>query len=106
MQVTFDTNVWTRMVFPERHVNNPNYLSLVRIKDAIRSGQVRGFISEGFATVEAISKRNRAKFHAQNIPTVEVTPKVQGGGSSRCPSRSRPITASTLASVKNLRRAE
>jgi hypothetical protein len=81
MRVTFDTNVWNRMVFPERWRNSPNYDSLVRIKDAIRSGPVRGFISEGFATVEAIRKRNRAKFHAQNIPTVEVTPKVQGGGS-------------------------
>ncbi len=50
MRVTFDTNVWNRMVFPERHVNSPNYLSLVKIKNAIRSGQVRGFISEGFGT--------------------------------------------------------
>ena len=81
MRVTFDTNVWNRMVFPERWLDSPNYDSLVRIKNAIRSGQVRGFISEGFATVEAICKRNRAKFHAQNVPTVEVPPKVQGGGS-------------------------
>jgi hypothetical protein len=62
------------MVFPGRWLNSPNYNSLVKINNAIRSGQVRGFMSEGFATVEAISKRNRAKFHAQNIPTVEVTP--------------------------------
>jgi hypothetical protein len=69
------------MVFPERWRDSPNYDSLVKIKAAIRSGQVRGFISEGFATVEAISKRNRAKFYAQNVPTVEVTPEVHGGGS-------------------------
>src|ERR1039458_8840529 len=81
MRVTFDTNVWNRMVFSERSLDSPKYDSLVRIKKAIRSGRVRGFISEGFATVEAISKRNRAKFHAENIPTVEVTPKVQSGGS-------------------------
>jgi hypothetical protein len=80
MRVTFDTNVWNRMVFPERWSHSPNYDSLVRIKDAILRGQVRGFISEGFATVEAISKRNRAKFYAQNIPKVEVTPTVQGSG--------------------------
>lgn len=82
MRVTFDTNVWNRMVFPERWLDSTNYDSLVRIKDAIQSGHVRGFISEGFATVEAISKRNRAKFYAQNIPAVEVTPKVQGGSIS------------------------
>jgi hypothetical protein len=81
MRVTFDTNVWNRMVLPERWFDSPNYGSLVRIKDAIQTGQVRGFISEGFATVEAIKKRDRAKYHAQNIPVVEVTPKVQGGGS-------------------------
>ncbi len=81
MRVTFDTNVWNRMVFPERWLDSPNYDSLVRIKNAIRNRQLLGFISEGFATVEAISKRNRAKFHAQNIPKVEVTPTVHAGGS-------------------------
>jgi hypothetical protein len=80
MRVTFDTNVWNRMVFPERWLNRPNYDSLVKIKNAIRSGQVRGFISEGFATVESIRKRDRASFHVQSVPMVVVTPKVQSGG--------------------------
>jgi hypothetical protein len=80
MRVTFDTNVWNRMVFPERYVNCPNYLSLVKIKNAIRSGQLRGFISESFGTIEAIKKENRAKFYAQNVPKVEVTSKSYGGG--------------------------
>jgi len=76
----FDTNVWNRMVFPERYVNSPNYLSLGKIKNAIRSGQVRGFISEGFGTAEAVKKPDRAKFHAQNVPNVEVTNKSCGPG--------------------------
>ncbi len=80
MQVTFDTNVWNRMVFPERDVNRPNYLSLVKIKNAIKSGQVRGFISEGFGTVEAIKREHRAKFYAQSVPKVEVTNKSYGSG--------------------------
>jgi len=80
MRVTFDINVWNRMVFPERYVNSPNYLSLGKIKNAIRSGQVRGFISEGFGTVEAVRRENRAKFHAQNVPKVEVTNKSHGNG--------------------------
>jgi len=82
MRVTLDTNVWNRMVFPERWTSRPNYDSLVRLKDAIRDGQIRGFISEGFATVESIDKRDRAKYLVQSIPTVEVTPKVQGGSIS------------------------
>jgi hypothetical protein len=80
MRVTFDTNVWNRMVFPERYVSSPNYLSLGKLKNAIRSGQVRGFISEGFGTVEAVRKANRAKFHAHNVPKVEVTNKSHGSG--------------------------
>ena len=80
MRVTFDTNVWNRMVFPERYVNSPHYLSLRKIKNAIRSGHVHGFISEGFGTAEAVKRENRAKFHAQNVPKVEVTNKPHGSG--------------------------
>lgn len=80
MRVTFDTNVWKRMVFPERYASSPNYLSFGKIKNAIQSGQVRGYISEGFGTVEAVRKANRAKFHAQNAPKIEVTNKSHGSG--------------------------
>ena len=80
MRVTFDTNVWNRMVFPDRYVNRPNYLSLVTIKDAIRNGRVRGFISEGFGTIESIKKQDRALFHVQNVPNVKVTNKSYGPG--------------------------
>jgi hypothetical protein len=82
MRVTFDTNVWNRMVFPERHLNSPNYVALSKIKNAVRSGHVRGFISEGFGTVEAVRRENRAKFHAQNVPEVEVTNKSHSNGLS------------------------
>jgi len=58
----------------------PNYLSLGKIKKAIRSGQVRGFIGEGFGTVEAVRRENRAKFHTQNVPKVKVTHKSHGSG--------------------------
>ena len=68
------------MVFPERYVSSPNYLSLGKLKNAIRSGQVSGFISEGFGTVEAVRKANRAKFHADSVPKVEVTNKSHGSG--------------------------
>jgi hypothetical protein len=80
MQVTFDTNVWNRMVFPERHLNSPNHAALVKINNAIRSGLVRGFISEGFGTLEAIKRKDRAKYHAENTPKVEVRSKPQGQG--------------------------
>lgn len=80
MQVTFDTNVWNRMVFPDRYKDRPNYLALVKLKDAIQSGRVRGFISEGFGTAESIKKQDRALFHVQNVPNVKVTNKSYGPG--------------------------
>jgi hypothetical protein len=80
MRVTFDTNVWNRMVFPDRYKGRPNYLALVMLKDAIQSGPVRGFISEGFGTAESIKKQDRALFHVQNVPNVKVTNKSYGPG--------------------------
>jgi hypothetical protein len=80
MRVTFDTNVWNRMVFPDRYKDRPNYLALVKLKDAIQSGRVRGFISEGFGTAESIKKQDRALFHVQNVPNVKVTNKSYGPG--------------------------
>lgn len=80
MQVTFDTHVWNRMVFPERYRDRPNYAALVKINTAIRSEQVRGFLSESFGTIESIKKEDRARFHAQDVPKVEVTHKSHGPG--------------------------
>jgi hypothetical protein len=68
------------MVFPDRYKDRPNYLALVKLKDAIQSGRVRGFISEGFGTAESIKKQDRALFHVQNVPNVKVTNKSYGPG--------------------------
>jgi hypothetical protein len=80
MRVTFDTQVWNRMAFPERHLNRPNYAELVKINSSVRSGQVRGFLCESFGTIEAIRREDRAKFHLQNVPKVAVTHKSHGPG--------------------------
>jgi hypothetical protein len=79
-KVTFDTQVWNRMVFPERYSDRPNYAALVKIHNAIRSGQVRGFLSESFGTIESIKREDRARFHLQDVPKVEVTHKSHGPG--------------------------
>ena len=80
MQVTFDTQVWNRTVFPDRYSDSPNHAAFVKINTAIRSGQVRGFLCESFATVEAIRKEDRAKFHLQSVPKVEVKQTSHGPG--------------------------
>lgn len=80
MRVTFDTQVWNRMVFPDRYSVSPNHAAFVKINTAIRSGQVRGFLCESFATLEAIPREDRARFHLQNVPKVEVKHKSHGPG--------------------------
>ena len=82
MRVTLDTNVWTRLVFPERYRESSNHSALVAIRDAIQRGRVRAFISEGFGTLEAIRKKDRARFYVQSMPVVEVTKSSQGVGFS------------------------
>lgn len=81
MRVTFDTNVWTRVVLPDKWRTNRNHGLFVRLKGAIREGKIQGFISEGFATEESIGKRNRAGYYLQSVPGVEVTPTVHPVGS-------------------------
>jgi len=78
MRVTFDTNVWNRMVFPDHYTDRPNYTALVKLKEAVRNGKIRGFISEGFGTVESIKKQDRALFQVQNVPNVKVTHQSHG----------------------------
>jgi hypothetical protein len=68
------------MVFPERYSDRPNYAALVKINNAIRSGRVRGFLSESFGTIESIKREDRARFHLHDVPKVEVTHKSHGPG--------------------------
>lgn len=80
MQVTFDTHVWNRMVFPERYSDRPNYAAMVKINHAIRSGPVRGFLCESFGTIEFIKREDRARFHLQGVPKVQVKHTSHGPG--------------------------
>jgi hypothetical protein len=49
------------MVFPERHLNSPNHAALVKINNAIRSGLVRGFISEEVRNLRSHKKKRPSK---------------------------------------------
>ena len=69
------------MVLPEKWLTSPHHNSFVKIREAVRSGRVSGSISEGFATAEAIGRRNQARYYIESVPEVEVTPTVLTGGS-------------------------
>jgi hypothetical protein len=62
MRVTFDTNVWEHLVRPYEHPNSPEHASLQAVHEAIRSGRISGFMSETFATVEAVKRRARFEY--------------------------------------------
>jgi hypothetical protein len=78
MRITFDTNVWNRMVLPERWPSVSNYVALVSIKAALQAGKIEGFICESFATTEAIRSGERAEYHANKIPIINIENKPVG----------------------------
>lgn len=80
MRVTFDTNVWNRMVFPDDWCAEPNFPALKALREAVRTYVLEGLICESFATSEAIQKRSRAKYYVESVPSVTVTTKVHGPG--------------------------
>jgi hypothetical protein len=80
MRVTFDSQVWQQMVFPERHIKHPDHGLMVRIKDALRGDRMQGFICESFGTLEAIANKERAAFLANKIPIVKTQATNLGEG--------------------------
>ena len=66
MNITFDTNVWRRLVNEEK----PH---LVEIKNKIRDGKIQAHICEITVNLEAIRRQKRAEFFESYIPewTVE-----------------------------------
>ena len=79
-RVTFDSNVWERVVFPHRHPKDPNYICLRTIKEALRDGRLQSFICEVFATLEAISRGTRPTYFGNIKPKVDLQTETHGKG--------------------------
>jgi hypothetical protein len=45
---------------------------LIKIKDAIKSESISGFMCESFITQEAIARNDRARYHAETKPIIQV----------------------------------
>lgn len=73
MRVTFDSNVWQKVVVPEKFPADPRASDLLEINDALRDGRVHGFISETVATLEAIRKIDRGTYFSGASPKVGST---------------------------------
>jgi hypothetical protein len=50
----------------------------VKINNAVRTGQIQGFICESFGTIEAIKPADRAEFHANKKPIFKTTTERHG----------------------------
>jgi hypothetical protein len=72
IRVTFDSNVWERVVFPDND-SDPNHILLLRlIKEALQDGRLQGFICESLGTLEAIKKEKRQAYFANKKPKSDV----------------------------------
>ena len=73
MKITFDSNVWERVINEEEH-------HLVKINNKIREGKIQAYICEIALGLEAIQKKKRAEFFGNYKPrtTVEDLPPENG----------------------------
>lgn len=60
LRVTFDTNVLDLACRPERFSKNPLQPQMLRVNEALQSGEIKGFYSVTMLTIEGIMKADRA----------------------------------------------
>ena len=72
LRVTFDSNVWQMVVIPGLASKTPFYADFVTIHEALRAGQIQGFISETLGTLEAIRNVGRKAYFTSIKPRVDV----------------------------------
>lgn len=77
-----DSNVWERVVFPDRD-SCPGSIPLLRmIKEAVQDGRVQGFICESTGTLEAIKKCERPAYFANRKPKSSIQTERVGNNTS------------------------
>lgn len=65
MNVTFDSNVWERVIDEDNH-------HLTKIKDKIRNGRIQAYICEIALSLESIERKIRSKFFEDYRPRITV----------------------------------
>src|SRR5260370_10139938 len=61
MKVTFDTNTLDKAVRPGTYPKDPANMHFVKVHEAIKFGQIEGFICDTMITLEGIKRDDRAK---------------------------------------------
>lgn len=81
MLITFDSNVWRRVVSPDQFPNDPHQAFYRKIHYFLHSDQLKGRLSETIFTLEAIERRNRAKLLSSARFDIKSTRKLEADGS-------------------------
>ncbi|WP_139017367.1 hypothetical protein [Bradyrhizobium sp. STM 3809] len=58
--MTFDTNTFDKAVRPSVYAKDPNHADFVAVHEALKRGDLLGFVSETIITFEGIAKNDRA----------------------------------------------
>lgn len=68
MKITFDSNVWRKIVSPQNFPKDPLTETYFRINQAIISGKIEAYLSETIFTLEAIKRIERKDFFSKYKP--------------------------------------
>ena len=60
IKITFDTNTFDKAARPAIYAKDPDYPDFVIVHDAIKSGEIEGFLSETAITLEGVGTERRA----------------------------------------------
>jgi len=66
LPVTFDTNAFDKVVRPSVYAKDPNYPDFVTVHNALKRGDLLGFVSDTIITLEGIGKDQRAVVFGQH----------------------------------------
>jgi hypothetical protein len=56
LRVTFDTNTFDKVVRPSVYAKDPRYTEFLAVHEALKRGDLLGFISEAIITLEGIER--------------------------------------------------
>ncbi len=78
IRVTFDSNVWRKVVSPSCFPKDPARKYYCRINKAVRYGLIRGYLCETVFTLEALERKGRrifiANYHGSSNSSIEESP--------------------------------
>lgn len=78
LNITFDSNVFPRVVNPDKHLNEPSISSFRIINLSIKNEHIKGFLPETSFTLDAIQKVDRHQFFKTFRPDFIFREPVQG----------------------------